>query len=535
VASPRTTRKLLRFAASQIALSVAFLGCAANRPAATTSVCRADSTEAAKADLHDPTNVHRLPMPESGSGVTGLKPVNFESSVTNPATAHEQESHSPQSAEELPPRESAREDFQIDMSTALALVAGQNPQVGFARARVREAYANLEAAHVMWLPTIQPGISYNHHEGTLQDSSGAILEVSRSSLQSGFGAGAVGAGTTPLPGIVAQFQMVDAIFQPKIAERNMCAQQHASDAVLNDQLLEAAVAYQELLRAYQLQAIAKETVANTDTLVQITSNFAKAGQGTQADADRSLAELSLRRNSVARSDEAVAVAAARLGQVIGLRGPQSLRPVETTVIPIELLPSSGDTQETIATALASRPELKESQDLVGAATERLRREKYAPLIPSVLLGASYTGFGGGTGDTIGDFNDRTDFDAIALWQVRNLGFGEQSARQVAIARVEQARFREVQLMDQVAREATEAEARVAARRYRITVAKDGVSSARESFGRNFRRIREAQGLPIEVLQSVQALDAVQRDLVDATVDYNIAEFQLERAMGWPVR
>ena len=29
--------------------------------------------------------------------------------------------------------------------------------------------------------------------------------------------------------------------------------------MLNDQLLEAAVAYQELLRAYQLQAIANET------------------------------------------------------------------------------------------------------------------------------------------------------------------------------------------------------------------------------------------------------------------------------------
>src|SRR4029078_552824 len=108
----------------------------------------------------------------------------------------------------------------------------------------------------------------------------------------------------------------------------MCAQQHASDAVLNDQLLEAAIAYQELLRAYQLQAIANETVANTETLVHITSDFARAGQGTQADADRSRAELSLRRNSVATSDEAVAVAAARLAQVIGIRSSQSIKPVE---------------------------------------------------------------------------------------------------------------------------------------------------------------------------------------------------------------
>src|SRR4029078_3892652 len=129
----------------------------------------------------------------------------------------------------------------------------------------------------------------------------------------------------------------------------MCAQQHASDAVLNDQLLEAAIAYQELLRAYQLQAIANETLANMDILVHITSDFARAGQGTQADADRSRAELSLRRNSVARSDESVAVAAARLAQVIGLRNSQSIKPVETTVVPIDVVPLAGDTQETVAT------------------------------------------------------------------------------------------------------------------------------------------------------------------------------------------
>ena len=82
-------------------------------------------------------------------------------------------------------------------------------------------------------------------------------------------------------------------------------------------------------------------------------------------------------------------------------------------------------------ALAGRPELRESRDLVAAACERLRREKYAPLVPSVLLGASYGGFGGGMGDTVADFNDRTDFDAVAIWQIRNLGFGEQAARDAA--------------------------------------------------------------------------------------------------------
>jgi outer membrane protein TolC len=440
-----------------------------------------------------------------------------------------------QSAEEIPSLTAPEAVYPLDMSTALALVAGKNPQVAYSQARIREAYANLQAANVLWLPTIQTGVSYHRDEGNLQDSTGVILDVNRSSLQAGLGAGAVGAGTTTQPGIVAQFHLVDALFQPKIAERNVWAQQHASDAVLNDQLLEAAVSYQELLRAYQLQAIANETVTGSETLVRLTTDFAKAGQGNEADADRSRAELALRQNNVARSEEAVAVASARLAQVISLNGATTIRPVETAVTPIDLVPVENAPQESLATALANRPELKESHDLVAAACERLNREKYAPLVPSMLLGASYGGFGGGLGDTVADFNDRTAFDAMAIWQVRNLGFGEQAARESACARIQQARYREVQVMDQIAREVTEAQARVRTRRNRIAVARAGIESARGSYDRNFSRIREGQGLPIEVLQAIQSLDATQRELVDATVDFNVAQFQLQRALGWPVK
>jgi outer membrane protein TolC len=495
-------------------------GCATSTPrSAATASAHPSGPTAPQEALSEaaPQPVHVAPVAQTLP--TDVQPVAYQQSMV----------------EEVPQPEAVASEYSLDMSTALALVAGQNPQVGFARARIREAYSNLQAANVLWLPTIQSGVSYHRHEGNLQDVAGAIVDVNRSSLQAGLGAGAVGAGTTPQPGLVAQFQMVDALFQPRIAERNLWAQQHARDAVLNDQLLEAAVAYQELLRAYQLQAIANETVANSEKLVRLTTDFAKAGQGTLADADRSQAELALRRNNVARSEEAVAVAAARLAQVLSLGGNQVIRPIETAVTPIDLLPLESAPQEIVATALTGRPELRESRDLVAAACERLRRERYAPLVPSVLLGASYGGFGGGMGDTVADFNDRTDFDAVAVWQIRSLGFGEQAACDAAGARVQQARLREIQVMDLIAREVTEAQARVHARRNRIAVAQAGIQSARDSYDRNFSRIREGQGLPIEVLQAIQSLDATQRELVDATVDFNVAQFQLQRALGWPVQ
>jgi outer membrane protein TolC len=217
-----------------------------------------------------------------------------------------------------------------------------------------------------------------------------------------------------------------------------------------------------------------------------------------------------------------------------MSGGQEIVPVEDAIAPVALN-SLSTPQENLITALGNRPELRESRELVAAACERLRRERYAPLVPSVLVGASYSGFGGGTGGTIANFDDRTDFDAMALWQIRNLGYGEQAARRAANARLQQEIMRQVRTMDTVARDVAEAEARVRTRFARIATAQAGVEAARASFDRNFTRIREAQGLPIEVLQAIQSLEVNQRELVDATVDYNVAQFQLQRALGWPVQ
>ncbi len=53
--------------------------------------------------------------------------------------------------------------------------------------------------------------------------------------------------------------------------------------------------------------------------------------------------------------------------------------------------------------------------------------------------------------------------------------------------------------------------------------------------RNLRRVHDLQGLPIETLQSIQALDQARREYLRALVDYNTAQFRLQRALGWPVQ
>ena len=115
-----------------------------------------------------------------------------------------------------------------------------------------------------------------------------------------------------------------------------------------------------------------------------------------------------------------------------------------------------------------------------------------------------------------------------------MGLGDHAARAGASSTVRQAQFRQLALMDQVAREVTEAHAQSQARRQQIEIAQAGVAAAINSHRRNLARIEQAKGLPIEALQSLKALAFAQREYLRTLVDYDTAQFRLLRALGWPV-
>lgn len=435
----------------------------------------------------------------------------------------------------LPPAPSAEtEVVPLDLSSALAIAGGQNPQIAFAQARIREALAELQAAEVLWLPTIRVGANYNKHEGSIQDVAGQVFETSRIGTYGGLGARGIGAGSPTFPGVSMQFALADAIYQPRIAGSAAQARGQSARATTNDQLLETALAYVDLLEAVQRRAIAVETVANAEDLAKLTQNFARTGQGTQADADRAAAALAVQRNQLLRADEVITVASARLAQQLSIDPAVLIAPQEPTIVPIHLAPAGAAVQELVATALSNRPELAESQWLVCEAVERLRRERNSPWLPSLFLGMDYGAMAGGFGNEIVNPGDRWDFDAVAFWQVRNLGLGEQAARNQARSLIEQAQFRQVRVMDTIAREVVEARAQAEARRQQIGIAENGVQAALDSYRRNVQRIREGQGLPIEALQSLLALDEARREYLRAVADYNEAQFRLQRALGWAV-
>lgn len=491
---------------------LALSGCATSRGPTTAQSVTTPAVSALKSDSR--------PSADSEPSVSDLQLVAFTAEVAIPEAASSATSVA------------APTGYSIDLASALQLAAGQNPNVAFARERINEAYAQHARAESLWLPSIRAGANWNKHEGRIQDVAGNVIDTSRGSYFGGLGANAVGAGSPAVPGILASFHLTDAIHQPKITEHAAVSRQYSAAAAEQDVLLQTATAYLELLRSNQELAIARDVERLADELVRLTKAYAESGQGLAADHDRARAEQAVRRNETLRADEAVHVASARLAQLLHIDPSLELLPTESTVVPLSLIDTTPSPQELVATGLSQRSEICEQRQLVEEACARLRREKQAPLLPSVLLGLSYGGLGGGLGDNFQQPADRLDADVVAFWEVRNLGLGEKAARAEATSRVHQARWREIATLDRIAREIVEARTQVEARRRQLAIAEEGVQSATSSFERNSERIRNAQGLPLETLQSLQALAQARREYLRTIHDHNLAQFQLQRAIGW---
>jgi outer membrane protein TolC len=273
-------------------------------------------------------------------------------------------------------------------------------------------------------------------------------------------------------------------------------------------------------------------VGNAAEMAHLTAIFLKAGQGTKADAERAKTELGIRRIELERTKEAIRIASARLMELLSLNTLMVPEPQEPTIVPIALVPMEMELPDLVAGALANRPELAESRFLVNAAVKALRQQQFAPLIPSLLLGVSDSEFGGGMNHIPNTIN-RFDFDAIIYWELRNLGFGEAAARKQMTARLRQAKLHEVQVMDLVAREVAEDHARVQTKFQQISISEEAVKSAKSSYELNYERMKGLLGQPLELLQSIQALDQARREYLRAVSDFDRAQFRLYRDLGRP--
>ena len=443
----------------------------------------------------------------------------------------------------VPPDVAEPEAFPVDLPTILRLAGGRNWAVQLAGERINQARAKVMAADAMWLPSLNVGVGATKHEGQIQATTGEILDVSRNSLFVGGGAKVASA---PLAGgaggparLFVDLSIADAIFQPLVARQMSCAAQYQQAVAFNDAQLEGALAYFDLVSAQGEASVSTENLSDAAGLLSMTEAFVAAGKASPAEVSRVQVIVANHQQSVVDAQLKIKLASSKLIRIVRLD--PSLLSAEALLFsaddhlwPIELIPEASELGALVAQGQGTRPEVAAQHALAQAQLANNRSQELRPFIPNLNLGVSAGAFGGGVGSDINGLDGRADIDAMLVWEVRNLGFGERAARGETSSRYRQAALRSHQIQDQIAEEVRNAWHRVRAGRQRMDISRDNVSEAVRLVEMNFERIRGLEGLPLEAIQALHAVSEARLSYLRAIVEYNKAQAALLRAIGRPI-
>lgn len=433
--------------------------------------------------------------------------------------------------------------YPVDLPTILRLAGGRNWAVQLAGERINEAQANVTAAEALWLPNLNIGIGATKHEGQIQNTSGQVIDVSRNALFVGGGAKVANAPLTGGAGgparLAVDLSIADALFQPLVARQLSRAAESRQTVAFNDAQLAGALAYFDLVAAQGEVAIGSKNLSDARDLYDMTGAFVAAGKASPAEVARVQVIVANQHQALVEAKLKLKLASIELIRVARLDPTQLsneslLYSADDHLLAIELIPETANLDSLIAQGQLARPEVVEQHSLAQARLANARGEELRPYIPNLNLGLSLGGFGGGPGSNIDNFSGRSDFDAQLVWEVRNLGFGENAARCKTCSQYRQAVLSSHQMQDQIAAEIRNAWHRVSAGRQRINISRGNVSQAAQVLQQNLDRIRGLEGQPLENIQALNAVSNSRLIYLGSIVDYNKAQVELLRAVGRPV-
>ena len=346
------------------------------------------------------------------------------------------------------------------------------------------------------------------------------------------------AGTVNVPGVFLGGNTAVVIFNYLESRQLVRQREFDNIAVRNQVFLRVALAFSELLRSEGRRAVALQAREEAQAIAKLTADYAVTGQGRYADANRAATDLQRREAYLKQVESELLTSSARLCQLLNLDPSIRLHPTDAYVVPHPLVPDPIAVGELIALGLLRRPELGAQRASIIQGLLLLDGAKALPFSPTIYIGFSAGGFGGGSNlvrPIFGGFGGRTDFDAIAFWTIQNLGVGNAALIRAANANLQVRRFEQIEMLNRVRAEVAEAYAKTHARYAQIETNESAIKSGLLSFTQDLTRIRyrSRDVLPIELLNSFQLMANARIDYIDAIVDYNRAQFELYVALGQP--
>ncbi len=480
------------------------------------------------------------------SGHDEIRPVAYRTEPT--ASVSRQTADSPETGFETdvsssPQFETAdreRASLPIDLATALQLSGADTWQVELARARAREAAASYHLARLAWVPDVNLGVAFNHHDGDLQATEGDVETISRTSLFVGGGAALGGfplaGGAGGPPRLAVSVSVADAWFGPLVARQRLQAAQAQTDSVRLEMQRSAGSAYLNLVDAVAKYAAAVEDQRDAERALSSVNAFVAAGKGANADIDQMQVFARDRQQAAIRREAEVVLAANRLATAINLDLTQldptlPLIPAETAPAPIALVDQALDPMEHVRRALANRPELADLQARLCAADQQKRAEHWRPFLPHVQVGTSAGAFGGGTGSTVNKLDGRSDFDVIMAWQLKNLGAGNRNLVAQRDAQHSQLEMTYNATRDRIVNEVLDAWTRLNSASQQLALSEQNLNQAQSLVEQTVSRVRELQSGPLDLIQALGTLSQARLQHIQSLTEFNQRQLDLMLATG----
>ncbi len=425
----------------------------------------------------------------------------------------------------------------INLATALYLSNARPLVIASAQWSVQEAAAQLRGAESLWLPNLNFGTDVYRHDGLDQSTDGTMIYDHKTNFNLGGGAS-------------LDFNVTDAIFRPLADRQELAVRQADVQAAQNDALFATALAYFDVQQARGILAGVQDAVAKGRELVKRTTGLAR-GLVAEVEVNRARAQLFDLQQQEAAARASWRIASARLTRVLRLNPGAVVVPAEVPYLQITLISPRVGVGELIPIGLTSRPELASQRATVAANCERVRQEEYRPLIPSVVARGPGPGgvvgggfFGGGPDAGSKVYGGRFDAQLGLVWTLENLGAGNRARVDVRVAQEQRAAIDFANAQDQVAQDVVQAHAILEASSIRAEHAAAAIKEAVISYNGTLIGIGETRGAggvlqlvnrPQEAVAALIELNRAYGEYFIAVNDYNRAQFQLYRALGYPAR
>lgn len=325
--------------------------------------------------------------------------------------------------------------------------------------------------------------------------------------------------------------------------------------VRNEIVFAVRSAFFQALRAKGQLVVAEDNYQNALTRLTDAQAILKAGTGTQFDVLTAQRDVADAEQAVVVARGVVTTALAQLKNTVGIDVSTPIRltdrgaveePAAVTVTP----PRTGESAENrmhevanevtlgpdydqaVQTALATRPEVLESEAAITAARRGVAYARRSQL-PSLSVGARYVVQPNAAGFT----PEHQGAVQVSLSIPVFDGGLARARRQEAEAGVAAAEVDRRTARDQVTLDVQQAYVNLVQARERVQVATVGLAQAREAF--RLARLRSQVGVTaspqlspqLELSNAQTTLTQAETNRVNALYDYNIAKSQLERATG----